>query len=578
MKRSFALLLVLAAAAVGWFARGVRVSPAAPGPSAGTSAFERRIKFYQSSMHPWIKSDKPGKCTICGMDLVPVFEGDRGLEAEAGLVTLSSNQLTVIQVATSPVKRQPLTRTLHVAGSIDDNDQRHRLLTAYVDGRVDRLFVNHLGAEVVAGQPLAAIYSPMLLSAVREYLAAHSTVGSGLGEIAALRLRQLGLTDLQITALPRSYSPTNLTVDLVAPMTGTVVAKSIYEGQYVKEGEKLFELADFSTMWFLFDAYERDLAWLQTGQSVEIAAPSLPGRVFTNAVTFIDPNLREDTRSAKVRVELPNPLVEEAGSSRRLIRHRVYADGRVRVTTPPVLVVPRSAVLSPGSQAVVYVERSNGAYEQRPVVLGRAGDDVWEIIAGLAEGEPVVTSGNLLLDSQAQLNANINPAPRAPGGGTNAASAPLPALKAAHLAALRDFLKLADRLRDALAADDLAGFNTLAPQLHGAQPKLAAALQDSPAWNAAAGKLQSVSHLDAAPDLEAARKQFHAFSVEAVLLAKQARTADPSFTTLKIYQCPMTKRAFAGAPAKAEWLQFEGPVRNPYFGREMLDCGTEVKP
>lgn len=572
MKKSFALLLVLAATAGGWFARQ-SFSPQAAihNPQSG----ERRIKFYQSSMHPWIKSDKPGKCTICGMDLVPVYEGDRGFEAESGMVTLSSNQFTVIHVATGTVKRQPIARTLRVAGSLDDNDQRHRFLSAYVDGRVDRLFVNHLGAEVVAGQPLAAIYSPMLLTAVREYLTAHGASGSGLGAMAALRLRQLGLTESQIVALPGSWTATNLTVDLLAPMTGTVVAKVVYEGQYVKEGDKLFELADFSTMWFLFDAYERDLAWLRAGQPVEITAPSLPGRVFTNAIAFIDPNLRDDTRSAKVRVEVPNPLIEDGGTSRRLIRHRVFADGRVRVATEPVLVVPRSAVLSPGSQAVVYVEHGNGAYEQRAVKLGRSGDDVWEVISGLTEGERVVTSGNLLLDSQAQLNANVNATPAAPNGPTNAAAA-LPALNAAQLTAIRDFLTLADRLRDTLAADDLAGFNGLAPQLHVAQPKLAAALRDAADWTGMASKLESVSHLDTAPDLETARRQFHAFSVEAVAFAKRVRAADPGFTKLKIYQCPMTKKAFAGAPAKAEWLQFDGPVRNPYFGREMLDCGTEV--
>jgi Cu(I)/Ag(I) efflux system membrane fusion protein len=579
MKIPFALLLVLAAAAAGWFARARWVTRTPQSEPQGTAAaVERRPKYYQSAMHPWIKSDQPGKCTICGMDLTPVYEGEHGLAAEAGLVTLSSNQLTVIHVATSLVRRQPITRTLAVAGSIDDNDQQHRVLSAYVDGRIERLFVNHLGAEVVAGQPLVAIYSPMLLTAVREYLTARNSQGATLSASAAWRLRQMGLTELQIAALPDSFSSTNLTVEVVAPMTGTVVAKEVYEGQYVKEGDKLFELADFSTMWFLFDAYERDLAWLQPGQVVEITAPSLPGRGFTNSIAFIDPNLREDTRSAKVRVELPNPVVADEGQSRRLIRHRVYAEGRVRVVTQPVLVVPRSAVLSPGRQAVVYVERGNGAYEQRAVTLGRAGDDEWEILTGLGEGERVVTRGNLVLDSQAQLNADSQGVVLSPAGRPLAETPRLPALNSAQAAAVREFLTLADRVRDTLAADDLAGFNALAPQLHGAQPKLTAAMRDSAAWVAAVATLGAVSHFDRAPDLARARQQFHAFSLEAVAVARQARAADTNFTGLKIYQCPMTKRAFPGAPPKAEWLQFEGPVRNPYFGSEMLDCGTEVKP
>ena len=567
----FSLFLLLALAALaGWFA-GTRSPSAHLGSAAPNASGERRPKFYQSAMHPWIKSDKPGKCTICGMDLTPVYEGDTELSAEAGLVTLSSNQLTVIHVSTEPVRRAAIARTLRVAGTIEDNDQRHRFLSASVAGRVDRLFVNQLGAEVVAGQPLAAVYSPMLLTAVREFLAARSAPGGGLAAAAALRLRQLGLAEDQIAQLPTNFGSNQLTVELLAPMTGTVVAKEVYAGQYVKEGDKLFELADFSSMWFVFDAYERDLAWLKPGLAVEVTAPSLPGQVFTNVIAFIDPNLKDDTRSAKVRVELPNPLVEEGGQARRLIRHRAFADGRVRVETAPLLVVPRSAVLSPGGQAVVYVERGNGAYEQRAVSLGRSGDDVWEVTAGLAEGERVVTRGNLLLDSQAQLNADVSAAASPSGTITNA-----PALLPAQQAAVREFLLLADRLRDTLAADNLEAYNAAAPPLRAGLPKLGGVLREAGGWDVAVARLEAAAQLEAAPSLEVARRQFHTFSDEIVALAKRVR-AGGGFADLRVFQCPMTKKSFPGAPAKAEWLQFSVPVRNPYFGAEMLDCGTEVK-
>jgi Cu(I)/Ag(I) efflux system membrane fusion protein len=569
--KTFSLFLLLALAALaGWFA-GTRSPSAHPGSAAPNANGERRPKFYQSAMHPWIKSDKPGKCTICGMDLTPVYEGDTELSAEAGLVTLSSNQLTVIHVSTEPVRRAAIARTLRVAGTIEDNDQRHRFLSASVDGRVDRLFVNQLGAEVVAGQPLAAVYSPMLLTAVREFLAARSAPGGGLAAAAALRLRQLGLAEDQIAQLPTNFGSNQLTVELLAPMTGTVVAKDVYAGQYVKEGDKLFELADFSSMWFVFDAYERDLAWLKPGLAVEVTAPSLPGQVFTNVIAFIDPNLKDDTRSAKVRVELANPLVEEGGQSRRLIRHRAFADGRVRVETEPVLVVSRSAVLSPGGQAVVYVERGNGAYEQRAVSLGRSGDDVWEVTAGLTEGERVVTRGNLLLDSQAQLNADVSAAATPTGTITNA-----PALLPAQQAAVREFLLLADRLRDTLAADNLEAYNAAAPPLRAGLPKLGGVLREAGGWDVAVARLEAAAQLEAAPSLEVARRQFHTFSDEIVALAKRVR-AGGGFADLRVFQCPMTKKSFPGAPARAEWLQFSVPVRNPYFGAEMLDCGTEVK-
>ena len=262
--RLFFLFLFVAALAggAGWFAAKHLPTKASRAPSGG-----RKVLYYQSAMHPWIKSDKPGKCTICGMDLVPVYQGEAGFDVAPGLVTLSSNSITVINVQTDTVRRRLLRRTLRVAGTIEEDDTRHRVLSAYVEGRLDRLFVNYVGAEVTESQPLAAIYSPTLLNAEREYLllvsqssepAAPREERARLIEAATLRLKRLGLTEAQIAALARKPE-SELQTEILAPMSSTVVARNVYEGQYVKEGDKLFEIADFSTMWFRFDAYERDL-------------------------------------------------------------------------------------------------------------------------------------------------------------------------------------------------------------------------------------------------------------------------------------------------------------------------------
>jgi Cu(I)/Ag(I) efflux system membrane fusion protein len=187
-------------------------------------------------------------------------------------------------------------------------------------------------------------------------------------------------------------------------MTGTVVARHAYEGQYVKAGDSLFEIADFSKMWFMFDAYERDLAWLKPGQAVDVTTPSVPGKISHATVTFIDPNLNTATRSTKVRVEIPNPLVESDGVARRELFRGPYAEGVVHLDAPEVLAVPRSAVLQPGSQPVVYVDEGKGYYEQRKVKLGRVGDEFVEVLDGLTEGDKVVTSGGLLIDAEAQIS------------------------------------------------------------------------------------------------------------------------------------------------------------------------------
>jgi Cu(I)/Ag(I) efflux system membrane fusion protein len=346
------------------------------------------------------------------MKLVPVYDRDKGFGPVAGLVALNSNTVNVINVQTEEVKRRPLERTLRVAGTIEDNDARHRRLSAYVEGRIEKLFVNHLGAEVVAGDPLAVIYSPTLFAAEREYAALAGQTSAApalraerqrLMDGAAQRLLRLGLTQAQIDAVPQKGGD-DYRSEILAPMSGTVVTREIYEGQYVKEGDKLFEIADFSTMWFLFDAYERDLRWIKPGQQVEVTVPAVPGKTFTAPVSFIDPNVKDMSRSAKVRVEIQNPLIQENGRTRRELYHRLYAEGVVKVDVPAVLTVPRSAVLAPGAQAIVYIDLGGGGYEQRKVKLGRAGDDWLEVLDGLSEGDRIVTAGNMLIDAQAQLN------------------------------------------------------------------------------------------------------------------------------------------------------------------------------
>ncbi|MCC7374667.1 MAG: efflux RND transporter periplasmic adaptor subunit [Verrucomicrobiales bacterium] len=580
------LLTALLAAGAGWWA-ATRFQPHAgdahSAPTPARRPGERRILYYQSAMHPWIKSDKPGKCTICGMDLTPVFEGDTGFSVEPGMITLSSNAISVLHVRTEPVGRGPLQRTLRVAGILEDDATRHRFVSAWTGGRIEALYVNFPGAEIEPGQPLALFYSPMLLEAERQFLAvtrgSSATPGFNdadlLRQAATQRLRQLGLTDRQIEALP-SKDPTNHFTEILAPTGGTVVERFVYAGQYVMEGEKLFEIADFSTLWFQFDAYEQDLPWIQPGQEVAITTRSVPGRVFTAPVRFVDPNLKDMTRSAKVRVEIPNPWVEENGSRRRLLKHRLYAEGEIAAVVPEVLLLPRSAVLSASDRPVVYVDKGGGAYEQRSVTLGRVGDSKVEVLAGITTDERVVTQGNLLLDAQASINQSIHDSESAAESRTNSAPT-APALTPEQTTSARRFLSVADNLRAALAADDLNMFRAAAAEWSAAAKNLASSLPENDPRHAVVHRLLDAAPPTMATDLRAARKAFHALSVQLVALARPLRTGSTEFRELKIYRCPMSADAFEGAPSKAEWFQLSAPLRNPWFGAEMLECGVEVR-
>ena len=543
------------------------------GKSDAPKSGERKVLYYQSAMHPWIKSDKPGRCTICGMELTPVYEGQAGFDVGGDVITLSSNSIRVLNVQTVEAKAQPLAKTLTVAGTIDDDDSRHHVLSAYVGGRVEKLHVTYVGAEVKAGDPLVDLYSPMLLTAAREYLVVQSGANEpALVAAAATRLKQLGLSDAQITGLPRTFSETNYTLPLLAPISGTVVEKKVYAGQYVQEGERLLELADFSTMWFMFRAYEQDLPWIRVGQKVDVSTPSLPGKVVSGVIKFIDPNLDEATRSAKVRVELENPLVD----GRRLFSHRLYADGVVHLASPEVLAIPRSAIIQTGPQAVAFIEQGGGGYARRVLKLGRHGDKLIEVLEGIAAGDKVVANGNLLIDGQAEMNRSYASPAEKPMS-ANAPTTGLPALTEAQQAAVKEFLTLADALASSLSSDDLEKFNAQAGQTHDAAAKLFAAFAGSEGWQILAKEIEAASHLTAAKDLKEARREFYPFSTATVALVHAARR-DSVFSSLKVFHCPMSKNAFQGAPNTAEWIQLQPEIHNPWFGKEMLDCGSEVKP
>ncbi len=529
---------------------------------------------YQCPMHPWIKSDKPGaKCTICGMALVAASAGDASTAADPNLVTLTPAAASVVGVQTAEVHRGPLVRTLRVTGVIDDDDTRHRILAARVPGRVEKLFVNYVGAEVRAGEPLATVYSPEMLTAQRQFIerlrAGDNAFTASERAASRERLLDLGLTEEEVVILEHTKEPTAM-VNIRAPLSGTVVARHVYEGQQINQDQaeaetRLFEIADFSSMWFVFDAYEPDLAWLRTGQPVEVSAASLGGRTLTAPIAFIDPNLNEMTRTAKVRVILPNPD--------RTLFHKQTASGRVQLEVADVLLAPRSAVLQHGGEPVVFLQQADRAYLARRVRLGRVGDHDVEIIGGLKAGDRIVTEGALLLDGQAQLaRAAITgdvPAPDqgAPSPEPVAAKPADPGLPSAALAKegyaeLKALALAAADAGTALAADDFAAYQKQLPGLRTTLQAQVAAVAGSPLAKFATA-------LRDREDLRTARRDFEPFSTALADLAREQHLHHRE--GLHIFQCPMSPVLGTG-----RWVGRTADLKNPFFGSAMLTCGEEL--
>lgn len=389
MKVAHIVIATLAAAG-GWYG-----SILFHQPSTARQANEKRILYYQSPMHPWVKADKPGKCTVCGMDLVAIFEGGRNYDAEAvDTVMLPNGSPNVMGIQTATVRKAPLKRTLKVSGMITQDEAHHGVICAPVEGRIDGLAISHDGQQIARNQPVATIFSKTLLAAAAEYKAALEKRDDAATADCKRRLEHYGLIWDQIKTIPQRQDD-DVYFGVIAQLTGSIVKTYVAEGQYVNEGDKLFEVADLSKMSAMFTVYESDLPFVSVGQSVNIQLASLPGQTVKARIAGISPNLDEATRSGKIRVAVTNPD--------RRIKNNCFAEAAIELESPDVLAVARTAVIWRGNSPRVYVEKQPGVYQPREVKLGRAGNSDWEVLDGLVEGDRVVTSGNLLIDGQAQL-------------------------------------------------------------------------------------------------------------------------------------------------------------------------------
>ncbi|GHT21759.1 hypothetical protein FACS189419_03150 [Planctomycetales bacterium] len=542
--------------AAGWFAGAHTAGGAKTGAAESN---ERKIKYYQCSMDPQITSDKPDKCTICGMALAPVYEGGASTGTDNdGLVKLAPGTADVISVAASPVLTAPIHKTLRVAGVIVDDETKHRVLSARVPGRIENLYVNQVGIEVVKDQPLAEFYSPDVLTAQRQYLEKVRAGERGAftaSEIADDREKLLGfgLVEEDIRKLEQTRKPEPM-FTLRAPFDGTVTSRRAYEGQYVGVNDELFEIGNFSTLWFVFDAYERDLPVLRYNQSVDVTFSSLPNETLTAPIAFIDPNVNPVSRTARVRVVLPNP-------NRRILNNQT-ANGIVHIETPPVLSVPRSALLYTHRKPVVYVETAPGAYQLRQVKLGIVGDDTAEVQVGVKEYERVVTQAALLIDSQSQMmriagdELTTENEKQKMENGSNLS----PSL--ANTPLDEEFIDAVCKITSALSSDDLPEYQKNLSAVKGLVKQLPEEVQKV--------LLPLVEKLVEGKTLQEARAPFEIFSnTVADVVRLQPKEKRQTF----IFQCPMSP-----VLGTARWIQKNNAeLLNPFFGSEMLNCGSELQ-
>jgi len=356
--------------------------------------------IWTCAMHPQIRMHEPGKCPICGMKLIPLNQG--GLTIDPDAIRMTPEAVQMANVLTSKVSKQLAVKELRLYGKVQADERLLQSQVSYLPGRIEKLLVNFTGEAVRKGQTLAVIYSPDLVTAQQELLETAATKESqpALYEASKDKLRQWKLTEKQIAAIETS-GKVKTEFEVFANATGIVSARRVNSGDYISPGSVLFDVADLSHVWIMFDAYESDLPYLSQGQEVAFTIQAMPGTNYSGKINFIDPVLDPNTRIARVRIEINNP-----GGK---LKPEMFATGIVKANLDEYkdkLVIPRTAVLWTGKRSVVYVKQTKTTepiFKIREIELGPMLGNSYVVMNGLKDGEEIVTQGAFSVDASAQL-------------------------------------------------------------------------------------------------------------------------------------------------------------------------------
>jgi Cu(I)/Ag(I) efflux system membrane fusion protein len=360
---------------------------------------DRKIKYYRNPMGLPDTSPVPKKDSM-GMDYIPVFEGD---DADDGAVKLSPGKIQRTGVKSEPAARRVIRTMVRAPGTIQLDERRVSVISMRSESWVQKVADVTTGTKVKKGQPLMEIYSPAVSAAAAEYISTISsktTAGEGgYGRGSRQRVMNLDVPESAIVAMEKSHI-VPIAIQWTAPRDGIVLERNAVEGMRAQPGDVLFRVADTSVVWAMVDVAERDLGSIAVGQPVVVKARSFPGRQFSGNISVVYPQVNRETRTARVRIELPNPDLA--------LLPDMYVDAEIDIGNPePVLAIPDNAVLDTGSKQAVFVDKGEGRFEPRAVKLGHRGDGYVEIREGIAEGEPVVVSANFLIDAESNLETAL---------------------------------------------------------------------------------------------------------------------------------------------------------------------------
>ena len=410
MAKLGTLLVVLTTAAVSvplgaWLALRSDLPRAAEAQApeahaAGTHAAPAPKAQYQCPMHPAVVRDHPGDCPICGMKLLLV-EAEPAARSEVdGLASIEIDpaRQQLIGLKTALVDTGPIGGAFRTVGRVSVDETQVRRVSVKVPGYVEQVFVDFVDKAVKKGQPLFSLYSPEVLSAENELLAARRGQQPALAASARRRLELWDVPQSELDRLEQEGVPARSVV-FVSPANGVVTKKEIVEGARLEAGAMPYEVVDLSTLWVLADVYETELRFVSPGMQATLSLHAFPGRRYVGKVLFVDPLLDPRSRTARVRLAFPNKGAE--------LKPEMFGEVVIERPAREVLRVPSDALISSGTDEVVFVATGDGRFEPRRLSVGERARDYTEVLEGLSDGEAVVTRANFLVDSESRLRASL---------------------------------------------------------------------------------------------------------------------------------------------------------------------------
>ena len=522
------------------------------------------VDYWTCSMHPQIHADGPGKCPICGMDLIPANTGSAGSVPNKMETMLSEDAVKLAQIQTTKVEYAKPEKKLILQGMIMPDETKIYSQSIHFDGRIEKIFVNYEGQKVSKGQKIAVIYSPDLVTAQQEFLQAVQYKESNplMYEAAKNKLKFWKLTDNQIENLEKNKKIIeNFT--LLSENSGFISKINAKAGDYVKSGQMLFEVTDLSTVWVIFDAYEKDLPFIKVGDEIEFTTAD--NETYKTKISFISPLINPQKRTYDVRGKVNN--------SGGKLKTGMFVQGIINAKLnikDKILIVPKSAVLWTGQRSIVYVKVSGKTpptYALRIVELGNDLGAYYEIKSGLNEGEEVVTNGAFTIDAAAELAGNYSM--------LNLPEDNIPQ-NIGKIELDDDTKNILNQILDAydILTDDLVSASSemaavQAQKIHDLAQKINVNKIPESVRKDFEEQLniiiQQSENMVKMNNIDMQRKHFQYVSEALIKIEKSVKSSDKK---RYVQFCPMYNNNNG-----AFWISDIKEIKNPYYGSQMLTCG-----